>query len=164
MKIAAAYNRRPIPWLRGMSERRVKKWIMERQEADGSWGGIQPPWIYSIIALHTLGLPLDHPVLKAAIDGFDDTFALHPDGGERLRIQACLSPIWDTCLAAVALADAGAAGDDPALRAAVRLDAREGGHPDRRLALRAAPRPRRAAGRSSSRTSGTPTPTTPPRC
>jgi len=118
MRIAAAYNRHPIPWLRRLSERRVMTWIMERQEADGSWGGIQPPWIYSIIALHTLGLPLDHPVLKKAIEGFDDTFALHPDGGERLRIQACLSPIWDTCLAAVALADAGADGDDPALRAA----------------------------------------------
>jgi squalene-hopene/tetraprenyl-beta-curcumene cyclase len=118
MKIAAAYNRRPIPWLRRLSERRVRTWIMERQEADGSWGGIQPPWIYSIIALHTLGVPLDHPVLKKAIDGFDDTFALHPDGGDRLRIQACLSPIWDTSLAAVALADAGVDGDDPALRAA----------------------------------------------
>jgi squalene-hopene/tetraprenyl-beta-curcumene cyclase len=53
-----------------------------------------------------------------AIEGFDDTFALDLDGGERLRIQACLSPIWDTCLAAVALADAGAAPDDPALRSA----------------------------------------------
>jgi squalene-hopene/tetraprenyl-beta-curcumene cyclase len=118
MKLAAAYNRKPIPWLRRLSERRVMRWIMERQEADGSWGGIQPPWIYSIIALHTLGLPLDHPVMRKAIDGFDDTFALHLDDGERLRIQACLSPIWDTCLAAVALEDAGGGGGDPAVRAA----------------------------------------------
>jgi squalene-hopene/tetraprenyl-beta-curcumene cyclase len=120
MRVAAAYNRRPIGWLRRLSERRVARWICERQEADGSWGGIQPPWIYSIIALHTLGYPLDHPILAKALAGFDDTFALHPDDGERLRIQACLSPIWDTCLAAVALEDAGADDDDPALRSACR--------------------------------------------
>jgi squalene-hopene/tetraprenyl-beta-curcumene cyclase len=118
MSVAKVYNRHPIPPLRRLAERRVMRWIMERQEADGSWGGIQPPWIYSIIALNALGLPLDHPVLARAIAGFDDTFALHLDDGERLRIQACLSPIWDTCLAAVALADAGAPADDPALRSA----------------------------------------------
>ncbi len=39
------------------------EWIMARQEADGGWGGIQPPWVYSILALHLLGYPLEHPVL-----------------------------------------------------------------------------------------------------
>jgi squalene-hopene/tetraprenyl-beta-curcumene cyclase len=118
MGIARWYNRRPVRSLRRLSEARVARWICDRQEADGSWGGIQPPWVYSIIALHALGFPLDHPVIARGLAGFDDTFALHPDGGERLRIQACLSPIWDTCLAAVALADAGAAPGDPALAGA----------------------------------------------
>ena len=120
MGLAGRYNRRPIRPLRRLAEQRVARWICERQEADGSWGGIQPPWVYSIFALHTLGFPLDHPVLARALAGFDDTFALHPDGGERLRIQACLSPVWDTALAAVALADAGAAPDDAALHTASR--------------------------------------------
>lgn len=115
MGIARAYNRRPIRALRRHAEERVARWICERQEADGSWGGIQPPWIYSIFALHALGFPLDHPVIARALAGFDDTFTVRKDG--RIRIQACLSPIWDTCLAAVALADAGAAPDDPDLRA-----------------------------------------------
>jgi squalene-hopene/tetraprenyl-beta-curcumene cyclase len=115
MGIARWYNRRPVRSLRRLSEARVARWICDRQEADGSWGGIQPPWVYSIIALHALGFPLDHPVIARGLAGFDDTFSLHPDDGERLRIQACLSPIWDTCLAAVALADAGAAPGDPAL-------------------------------------------------
>lgn len=39
-------------------------WIIERQENDGCWGGIQPPAVYSIIALHLLGYDLDHPVMR----------------------------------------------------------------------------------------------------
>ena len=114
--LARRYNRRPIRPLRRLAEARVARWICDRQEADGSWGGIQPPWIYSIFALHALGWPLDHPVIARALGGFDGTFTVRD--GDRLRIQACLSPVWDTCLAAVALADAGAAPDDPALAAA----------------------------------------------
>ena len=116
--LARRYNRRPIAPLRRIAEARVARWIVERQEADGAWGGIQPPWVYSILALHALGWPLDHPVIARGLAGFDGAFRLDLDGGERLRIQACLSPIWDTALAAVAVADAGAAPGDPALDAA----------------------------------------------
>ena len=35
------------------------------------WGGIQPPWVYSLIALHLLGYALDHPVMRAALAGLD---------------------------------------------------------------------------------------------
>lgn len=92
--------------------RRIGEWILERQEADGSWGGIQPPWVYSLIALHALGYPADHPAMRRGFDGLDG-FVI--DDGRRLRMQGCVSPVWDTCLAAVALADAGAGGDDPVL-------------------------------------------------
>ena len=37
-------------------------WIVARQDEDGAWGGIQPPWIYSLMALHEEGYALDHPV------------------------------------------------------------------------------------------------------
>ena len=42
----------------------AERWIRERQEADGSWGGIQPPWVWSIIALAALGNGLDDPALR----------------------------------------------------------------------------------------------------
>jgi squalene-hopene/tetraprenyl-beta-curcumene cyclase len=115
MPLARLYNRHPIAPIRRASERRIRDWILDRQEVDGSWAGIQPPWVYSIIALHVMGMPLDHPVIERALDGFS-TFALRRDG--RLRIQSCISPVWDTCLAAIALHDSGTAGDDDAVERA----------------------------------------------
>jgi squalene-hopene/tetraprenyl-beta-curcumene cyclase len=96
--------------------RRAAEWIVARQEADGSWGGIQPPWVYSIVALHLLGYPLEHPVLRAALAGLDGfTVHEHGAGGTVRRLEACQSPVWDTALAVTALRDAGLAADDPAL-------------------------------------------------
>ena len=97
--------------------------MIERQEADGSWGGIQPPWVYSILALHLLGYPLDHPVLKAAFDGLDRFTVL--EHGTR-RLEACQSPVWDTAFAVIALSDAGYdAGDDALVRAGRWLNSEE---------------------------------------
>lgn len=106
------YERRPIGPLRRLALDRAERWIVERQEADGSWGGIQPPWVYSLMALHVRGYALDHPVMRVGLAGLDD-FVIE-EGGER-RLEACQSPVWDTALAVLALADAGAAPDDPAL-------------------------------------------------
>jgi squalene-hopene/tetraprenyl-beta-curcumene cyclase len=106
------YERHPIRPLRRTALRAAGEWIVRRQEADGSWGGIQPPWVYSIIALHLLGYPLDHPVLRAAFEGLEH-FTIWGDGVRRL--EACQSPVWDTALAVIALSDSGVARDDPAL-------------------------------------------------
>ncbi|WP_419999667.1 squalene--hopene cyclase [Streptomyces boninensis] len=99
--------------LRKSALKKAAAWIVERQEADGCFGGIQPPAVYSIIALHLLGYDLDHPVIKAGLRSLDD-FAIWPDEDTRM-IEACQSPVWDTCLATIALADAGLPADHEAL-------------------------------------------------
>jgi squalene-hopene/tetraprenyl-beta-curcumene cyclase len=100
---------------RGAARRRLVDWISDRQETDGSWGGIQPPWVYSLIALHLEGMPLDHPVIKRGLAGLR-RFTLDDGGGWRL--QACMSPVWDTALAVLALRRAGVPADaDPVRRA-----------------------------------------------
>jgi squalene-hopene/tetraprenyl-beta-curcumene cyclase len=115
-KLLHAYGKRPLRLLRRAAMRRAAEWILARQEADGCWGGIQPPWVYSILALHLLGYSLDHPVLRVGINGLE-TFVIReqtPDGWVR-RLEACQSPVWDTCLAVTALLDAGIPADDPAV-------------------------------------------------
>jgi squalene-hopene/tetraprenyl-beta-curcumene cyclase len=92
--------------------RRCADWIIARQEADGCWGGIQPPWVYSIMGLHLLGFGLEHPVLKKAIEGLE-RFTIRDEAGRRL--EACQSPVWDTVLVMTGLADAGLPPDHPAL-------------------------------------------------
>jgi squalene-hopene/tetraprenyl-beta-curcumene cyclase len=107
-----AYGRRPLRALRRAALAHAERWIVRRQEPDGSWGGIQPPWVYSLIALSLRGYPLDHPVMLRGLEGLD-RFTIDDERG--LRLEACQSPVWDTALAIVALRDAGVPADDPAL-------------------------------------------------
>jgi squalene-hopene/tetraprenyl-beta-curcumene cyclase len=107
------YEKHPIGPLREQARALCAEWIVRRQEADGCWGGIQPPWVYSILALHLMGYSLDHPLLAKAIDALD-TYAV-VDGDVR-RFEACQSPVWDTALAMVGLRDAGVASDHPVMR------------------------------------------------
>src|SRR5215510_9393874 len=102
---------------RARARRKLVSWVVERQEADGGWGGIQPPWVYSLIALHLEGMGLDHPVMRKGIQGLDG-FALEDEGG--WRFQACMSPVWDTAWVVLALRQAGVPRDDPRLEKAIR--------------------------------------------
>ncbi|MGA8365625.1 MAG: squalene--hopene cyclase [Solirubrobacteraceae bacterium] len=122
-RVLRAYERRPIGPLRRLALGRCERWIVRRQEADGSWGGIQPPWVYSLMALNLGGYPLTHPVMRRGLQGLDrfmvedqdDARGVGAPPGPSRRLEACQSPVWDTALAMVALADAGIPGDDPAM-------------------------------------------------
>ncbi len=104
-----------LPWkpFRGHALAACERWILEHQEADGSWCGIQPPWVYSLIALKCRGFANDHPVMKKGIEGLLTSFAL--EDGETFTVQPCLSPVWDTALAVTGLREAGLPADHPAL-------------------------------------------------
>jgi squalene-hopene/tetraprenyl-beta-curcumene cyclase len=102
--------------IRRAALRRCAEWIIARQESDGCWGGIQPPWVYSLMALNLLGYGLDHPIVARGLAGLDRFTITEegPDGPVR-RLEACQSPVWDTVLTMTALADAGLPPDHPAL-------------------------------------------------
>ena len=106
------YERHPSRSLRRVALARAVEWILRRQEADGSWGGIQPPWVYSLIALDVMGYPLDHPAVRGGLEGIDGFTIIE---GDSRRLEACQSPVWDTALAIIALADGGLPSEHPAL-------------------------------------------------
>ena len=121
--------------------RAAERWVRDRQEADGGWGGIQPPWVWSIIMLAALGHGFEDDTLRRAVDGWSGFMV---DDGDRLRPEACQSPIWDTALAVLALRDAGVPADHPQLVQGRRVAARRGDRRSRATGRSAAPTSRPA--------------------
>ena len=102
----------PLSRLKRIAIREAERWVREHQEADGSWGGIQPPWVWSIVMLAALGHGLEDDTFRRAVEGWEG-FTI--DEGDRLRPEACQSPVWDTGLAVLALRDSGLGPEHPAL-------------------------------------------------
>jgi squalene-hopene/tetraprenyl-beta-curcumene cyclase len=119
-----AQSRTPyLSRMRRVAIKEAERWVREHQEADGSWGGIQPPWVWSILMLVALGHGFEDETLRRAVEGWEG-FTI--DEGEQLRPEACQSPVWDTGLAVLALRDSGLGPEHPALvRAADWLLAEE---------------------------------------
>ena len=92
--------------LRSAAIRRVLEWIIRHQDSDGAWGGIQPPWIYSLLAIHADGYALTHPVMAKGLAALDDP-GWRVDLGDATFIQATNSPVWDTMMTLLAFDDAG---------------------------------------------------------
>ena len=101
--------------MRRRAIRVAERWVRERQEADGSWGGIQPPWVWSLVMLAALGHGFEDETFARGLAGWDG-FLIRD--GDRLRPEACQSPVWDTALAVLALRAAGVPADDPRLQTA----------------------------------------------
>lgn len=112
-KVLHAHERLPWKPLRTFALGECERWIIEHQEADGTWGVIQPPSVYSLIALKCHGYSMDHPVMKKGLNSFLGDFALRR--GDTFSVQPCLSPVWDTALAITGLREAGVAAADEAL-------------------------------------------------
>jgi squalene-hopene/tetraprenyl-beta-curcumene cyclase len=107
-------TRQPVPpsGLRRRALKTAEAWVRAHQEADGSWGGIQPPWVWSILMLAALGHGPEDETLSRAIEGWEGFMV---EEGDRLRPEACQSPVWDTGLAVLALRDSGLGPEHPAL-------------------------------------------------
>jgi squalene-hopene/tetraprenyl-beta-curcumene cyclase len=115
-KLQKLYEKLPVQPFRTLAQKKVIEWVIERQELDGSWGGIQPPWVYSLIALDLMGYTLDHPVVRKGLEGMK-RFSIDDERG--WQFQACMSPVWDTAWAVRALAWAGLDSDHPAMQRAI---------------------------------------------
>ncbi len=103
-RLLNSYARFPFRPGRESAIRLSLEWILKHQDADGAWGGIQPPWIYSLLALHVEGYALTHPVLAKGLAAFDAHWKVERNGG--LYLQASESPVWDTIWTLIALQEA----------------------------------------------------------
>jgi squalene-hopene/tetraprenyl-beta-curcumene cyclase len=103
-----------LPWkpLRQRAIREAKAWMLEHMERTEGLAAIYPAMMNSIFALMALGHGPDDPVTWREIKEFS---RFEIEEGDTIRMQPCVSPIWDTCIAMVSLEEAGLPADHPAL-------------------------------------------------
>ncbi|PHJ57473.1 squalene cyclase [Nostoc linckia z18] len=90
----------------------AEKWVLERQEVTGDWGGIIPAMLNSMLALRCLDYDQNDPIVERGLQAIDN-FAIETK--DYYRVQPCISPIWDTAWAIRALVDSGLTADHPAV-------------------------------------------------
>ena len=96
----------------------AERWMLERiGEGSDGLAAVYPAMLNCMIALRVLGYPKDHPVYKKAAQDFAGLFVTDPAD---FRIQPCMSPVWDTAINLISLAESGLPADDPALRRAAK--------------------------------------------
>jgi squalene-hopene/tetraprenyl-beta-curcumene cyclase len=111
-----ADRRLPKSWRRPGIQA-AHRWILEHVENSDGLGAIFPPMVSTVIALECLGYAPDSAMVQWAHRQLDDLI-IEEEG--TVRLQPCLSPVWDTAITAIALADAGLPRHHPALLGAVR--------------------------------------------
>src|SRR6267143_914819 len=103
-----------LPWkpLRSRALREAKSWMLNHIERTEGLAAIYPAMMNSIFALMALGHGPDDPLTWREIKEFS---RFEIEEGDTIRMQPCVSPVWDTCIAMVALEEAGLPADHPAL-------------------------------------------------
>ena len=111
-KFAELFAQAGIHPFRRAALKKCESWMLERLEGTGGLAAIFPAMLYSLISLKTLGYPDDHPQIKRAER---ELKKLEHETADSVRIEPCLSPVWDTAIVAIALHESGLASDHPAL-------------------------------------------------
>ena len=81
--------------------------VTERLNGDDGLGAIYPPIANSVMMYDILGYAPDHPDVVTARSAVEKLLVIEED---RAYCQPCLSPVWDTALAAHAMLEAGSDG------------------------------------------------------
>lgn len=76
-------------------------WVRERLNGQDGLGAIFPAMVNAVMMFDCLDMTAERAVALAAVD------RLVVDGPDRTYCQPCLSPVWDTGLAALAVLEAG---------------------------------------------------------
>ena len=107
-----AYER--VPWkpLRQRALRQAQSWLLEHLERSDGLGAIYPAMMNAVFALVALGYSPDDPLTAREIG---QLAAYEIEDEETIRLQPCISPVWDTAIAMGALEEAGLPADHPAL-------------------------------------------------
>jgi squalene-hopene/tetraprenyl-beta-curcumene cyclase len=100
--------------IRERATKRAEAWVLERLNGEDGLGAIFPAMVNALEAMVILGYPQDHPQRVTAKRALQKLLVV---GSSSAYCQPCVSPIWDTALACLAMQEAG---DDSSRDAATR--------------------------------------------
>jgi len=103
--------------LRRKAIRLCEQWVTERLNSEDGLGAIYPAMANSVMMYDLLGYPEDHPTRAIARKSVDNLLVFKED---EIYCQPCVSPVWDTALAAHAMLEVGT--DEAVERANRALD------------------------------------------
>ena len=103
-------------FIRRWALKQAENWMLEHLKESDGLGAIFPGIVNTIMAMKSLKYSDHDPRLIQQIKVLE---GLELDHGDMLEMQPCHSPIWDTALAIIALAESGVNRDHPALVRAV---------------------------------------------
>lgn len=90
-------------WPKSIRKQAIEKcrvWVTERLNGEDGLGAIYPAMANSVMMYDVLGYPPDHPDRAIARRSVDKLLVVHE---QEAYCQPCVSPVWDTALAAHAL-------------------------------------------------------------
>ena len=112
LKIAEKF---PIGSARNFAVKRAEQWMIERFKESGGLSAILPAMMNSMIALKCLGYPEDHILVKEGIHELD-LLEIYDEKDDSIRVQPCVSPVWDSCISVYAMGQTGLSPDHPAMK------------------------------------------------
>jgi len=111
-RFAEHFAKRGVHPFRRRALKKAEKWMIERFEGSDGLAAIFPGILNSMIALKALGYPDDHPLIRKC----EEDLLMHTHETETsVRIEPCMSPVWDTAIVCIALHESGLPSDHPAL-------------------------------------------------
>ena len=90
--------------MRERATRRAEEWFVDRLNGEDGLGAIFPAMVNALEAMVILGYPADDPRRVTAKRALQKLLVVGPSSA---YCQPCVSPIWDTALAALAMQEAG---------------------------------------------------------
>jgi squalene-hopene/tetraprenyl-beta-curcumene cyclase len=111
-RFAEHFARHNIHPFRKRALKKAEEWMLSRFEGSDGLGAIFPGVFNSLIAFKALGYPEDHPLVRRCEE---ELKKLTHETEHDVRIEPCLSPVWDTAIVAIALHESGLPSDHPAL-------------------------------------------------
>jgi squalene-hopene/tetraprenyl-beta-curcumene cyclase len=100
--------------IRARATKRAEEWVLARLNGEDGLGAIFPAMVNALEAMVILGYPQDHPQRVTAKRALQKLLVV---GSSSAYCQPCVSPIWDTALACLAMQEDG---DDSSRDAATR--------------------------------------------